>query len=68
MSLTQNIEKAFPSEAANYERFMSDHAKKLETIFPCLLNAYHKISSYFRAHMIKALPYVATKKSVMDPE
>jgi len=65
-TMIKNIEKAFPGESANYERFMSDHAKKLKTIFPCLLNPYHKISSYFKSHMIKALPYVATKKSVMD--
>ena len=65
-TMINNIEKAFPGESANYKRFMSDHAKKLKTIFPCLLNPYHKISSYFKSHMIKALPYVATNKSVMD--
>ncbi len=65
-TMTRNIEKAFPGESANYKRFMSDHAEKLKTIFPCLLNPYHKLGSYFKSHMIKALPYVATKKSVMD--
>ncbi|MGJ8677123.1 MAG: phytoene desaturase family protein [Akkermansiaceae bacterium] len=65
-TMMANIEKAFPGESKNYERFMSDHAKKLHTIFPCLQNHYSKLSSYFQKHMLKALPYVATKKSVMD--
>jgi phytoene desaturase len=65
-TMTRNIEKAFPGESANYKRFMSDHAEKLEKIFPCLLKPYHKLGSYLQTHMIKALPYVATTKSVMD--
>lgn len=65
-TMMQNIEAAFPGEAANYQRFMDDHADKLRTIFPCLLNPYHKLSSYLRTHLLKALPYVATTKSVMD--
>jgi phytoene desaturase len=64
--MTQNIEKSFPGESANYRRFMEDHAEKLKAIFPCLLTPYHKISKYFRTELFKALPYVATNKSVMD--
>lgn len=33
-TMTQNIEKAFPGESANYKRFMSDHSEKRETVFP----------------------------------
>jgi len=65
-TMKKNIEIAFPGESANYDRFMKDHAEKLRKIFPCLLSPYDKISSYFRPHMLKALPYVATTKSVMD--
>lgn len=64
--MLENIEKAFPGESANYERFMSDHAKKLQSIFPCLLTPYHKLSMFLSGHLMKALPYVATSKSVMD--
>ncbi|WP_018971030.1 phytoene desaturase family protein [Rubritalea marina] len=65
-SMMQNIEKAFPGESANYQRFMQDHALKLKKIFPCLLNSYHKLSKFLSGYSIKALPYVATSKSVMD--
>ncbi|GAA5497068.1 4,4'-diapophytoene desaturase (4,4'-diapolycopene-forming) [Rubritalea halochordaticola] len=64
--MTRNIEAAFPGESANYQRFMDDHAKKLQAIFPCLLKPYHKLSSFLSSHLVKALPYVATTKSVMD--
>jgi len=64
--MVRNIEKAFPGESANYERFMADHAKKLQSIFPCLQTPYHKLSKYLNTNLIKALPYVATSKSVMD--
>ncbi|WP_018969865.1 phytoene desaturase family protein [Rubritalea marina] len=65
-TMKANIEASFPGESENYLRFMEDHAVKLKTIFPCLLSPYHKLSSYFKPYMLKALPYVATKKSVMD--
>lgn len=64
--MMQNIEKAFPGESANYQRFMADHAKKLQAIFPCLLTPYHKLSNFLSGNLLKALPYVATSKSVMD--
>ena len=64
--MVENIEKSFPGESANYQRFMEDHAKKLQAIFPCLLKPYHKLSKFLSGHMLKALPYVATTKSVMD--
>lgn len=64
--MAQNIERAFPGESKNYQRFMEDHAEKLRTIFPCLLRPYHQWRNYLATHMIKALPYVATPKSVMD--
>jgi phytoene desaturase len=65
-TMARNIEAAFPGESANYQRFMEDHAEKLRKIFPCLLKPYHKWSSYLAPHLIKALPYVTTTKSVMD--
>lgn len=65
-TMKANIEKSFPGESQNYLRFMRDHAEKLQKIFPCLLNPYTKIGNYFKPHMLRALPYVATKKSVMD--
>ena len=65
-TMTRNIEAAFPGQSENYRRFMRDHAEKLRLIFPCLLTPYHKLRNLIAPHMLKALPYVATNKSVMD--
>ncbi|MFC5051118.1 phytoene desaturase family protein [Rubritalea spongiae] len=65
-TMVKNIEASFPGESSNYERFMQDHSAKLRTIFPCLLHPYSKLSDYLKPHLLKALPYVATNKSVMD--
>jgi len=64
--MTRNIEAAFPGESANYHRFMEDHAEKLKAIFPCLQKPYHQLRKYLDPKLLKALPYVATNKSVMD--
>lgn len=64
--MMEYIEQAFPGESKNYQRFMRDHAKKLRAIFPCLQRPYHKLTSFLSTQLMKALPYVATPKSVMD--
>lgn len=60
------IEAAFPGHGQGYRRFMADHAVKLKAIYPCLLRPYHELKSLFNPVLLKALPYVATGKSVMD--
>lgn len=65
-TMTRNIEAAFPGQSEDYRRFMRDHAEKLRIIFPCLLKPYHQLRSFLEPNMLKALPYVATTKSVMD--
>lgn len=64
--MAANIDQAFPGHAENYRNFMRDHSTKLRKIFPCLLKPYHSLSAYFNANILKALPYVATSKTVMD--
>ncbi|MGB0643310.1 MAG: phytoene desaturase family protein, partial [Akkermansiaceae bacterium] len=64
--MAANIRSVFPEEEENFLRFMDDHAKKLRTIFPCLQKPYQKLSSYLDPTLFKALPHVATTKSVMD--
>ena len=64
--MIENLRATFPDEVANFTRFMDDHAKKLRTIFPCLQKPYHNLASYADPVLFKALPYVATTKSVMD--
>ncbi|MFC7336880.1 phytoene desaturase family protein [Haloferula chungangensis] len=64
--MVSNIESAFPGSSDGYRRFMKDHAEKLRAIFPCLQRPYHQLGSYLHTSLIKAVPYVATAKSVVD--
>lgn len=64
--MASNIEASFPGHAEGYRRFMADHAIKLRAIYPCLQRPYHKLASYLSIDLVKAIQYVATKKSVVD--
>jgi phytoene desaturase len=64
--MAANIERAFPGHVDGYRRFMADHAVKLRTIFPCLQRPYHELKAYLSASLLRAVPYVATTKSVVD--
>ncbi len=64
--MATNIEAAFPGNSEGYRRFMADHAAKLRKIFPCLQRPYHRLGSMLSSTLIKAVPYVATGKSVVD--
>lgn len=64
--MAENMEAAFPGSSEGYRRFMNDHASKLKAIFPCLQRPYHKLGAFLSGSLMKAAPYVATAKSVVD--
>jgi len=64
--MARNIEASFPGEAEGFRRFMSDQGPKLRAIYPCLQQPYHTIDSFFRRELLRAFPYVATPKTVVD--
>ena len=64
--MASNMEAAFPGSSEGYMRFMHDHASKLKAIFPCLQRPYHRLGSFLNSSLVKAVPYVATAKSVVD--
>ncbi len=64
--MAQAIGKQFPGNAEGYRRFMADHEVKMRTIYPCLQRPYHELKSYLNTTLLKAFPYVATAKSVVD--
>lgn len=61
-----NLEEAFPGSSEGYHRFMDDHVPKMKAIFPCLQKPYHKLGMFLSGALMKAIPYVATTKSVVD--
>jgi phytoene desaturase len=64
--MAADIGRNFPGDADGYRRFMADHAVKMRAIYPCLQKPYHELKSYLSTTLVKALPYVATAKSVVD--
>ncbi len=60
------IERVFPGSSEGFRRYMKEHAEKFRTIYPCLQRPYHKLASYMRPSLLKALPYVLTTRSVHD--
>lgn len=64
--MEKNVEEAFPGHGEGYRRFMADHAVKLSAIYPCLQRPYHELKSFLSTSLMKAIPYVATGKSVVD--
>lgn len=64
--MAANIAEVFPGDEKGYRRFMADHAPKLRAIYPCLQKPYHKLTSYISQEVVKVIPYVATKKTVVD--
>ncbi|WAC21112.1 phytoene desaturase family protein [Luteolibacter sp. SL250] len=64
--MAEGIARAFPGDEEGYRRFMADHAVKMRTIYPCLQRPYHELKAYLSTTLMKALPYVLTRKSVVD--
>lgn len=64
--LYKEIAQKFPGNEKGLKPFMKDHEKKFKTIFPCLQNPYLHWWDMLNKDLLKALPYVATTKSVYD--
>ena len=65
-TMVENIREAFPGNEEGYVRFMEDHNDKLTKAYPVLQKPYDSLSDYLRPEIIRAVPYVATAKSVVD--
>ncbi|MEO0415782.1 MAG: phytoene desaturase family protein [Verrucomicrobiota bacterium] len=64
--MAEEVERVFPGSRAGFERFMRDHAEKLQKIYPVLQKPFGSLASYLSPDLFKAFPYVATNNSVID--
>ncbi|MDB4587879.1 phytoene desaturase family protein [bacterium] len=65
-TMAKRIAEVFPGDEVGYRRFIADHADKLNKIYPCLQQPYHKVKAYFTKDIARVFPYIATSKSVVD--
>ncbi|MEI8366489.1 MAG: phytoene desaturase family protein [Parachlamydiaceae bacterium] len=66
MKLKQEIDKLFPGESKNYDRYMKSQKKKFDRIYACLKVPYIRLYHYLRWKLIKALPVLDATVSVHD--
>jgi phytoene desaturase len=64
--MATELERVFPTSSAGFQRYMDEQGTKFRAIYPCLQRPYHSLTSFLRPTLLKALPYVATTRSVHD--
>ena len=65
-AMASELESVFPGSGEGFQRYMREQADKFRAIYPCLQHSYHSLSSFLRPTLLKALPYVLTRRSVHD--
>ncbi|HKL22773.1 MAG TPA: phytoene desaturase family protein, partial [Tichowtungia sp.] len=60
------IERVFPDRAGTYDTFIDREKKRFDALYPCLQQSYHSWKSFFRPHLIKAVPHLGIGKSLYD--
>ena len=64
--MAAELERVFPASSAGFQRYMDEQGEKFRAIYPCLQRPYHSLKAFLSPTLIKALPYVATTRSVHD--
>ncbi|MCD8511572.1 MAG: phytoene desaturase [Bacillus sp. (in: Bacteria)] len=64
--MKETVESHFPGYGREYERFMKDSRKKLNSLFPILQAKHDSIFDYLRLKSLKALPSLDVGKSLYD--
>ena len=58
------IEKVFPGEGRNFDRFLAGESKRFEKLYPCLQKPYGTISSLMSSTLFSAFPHIAAGRSL----
>jgi phytoene desaturase len=64
--MAAELERVFPNSSAGFQRYMNEQGTKFRAIYPCLQRPYHSLTAFLSPSLLKALPYVATTRSVHD--
>lgn len=63
-AMEKEIERVFPGESKNFDRFMKEEGNRFFKMFPCLQKDYSTFSAFFKPAFLNALPYLALNKSL----
>ncbi len=64
--MKRQIKKHFPGEEKGFDKFMEKESVRFKRFFPCLQKDYSSLREYLKPVFIKAIPYIATTKSMMQ--
>ena len=62
--MKQEIEKNFPGEGANLDRFLEREAIRFRKLYPCLQKAYLTTASMISPTLLAAVPHIAAGRSL----
>ncbi len=60
------IERVFPGEGRNLDKFLAAESKRFEKLYPCLQKPYGTVSSLLSSTLLSALPHISLGRSLHD--
>ncbi len=64
--MIEEIERVFPGSSGGYRKYLEKEKKKFDRLIPCLEVPYGRISDYFSARLLRAIPYLDAHVSLFD--
>ena len=65
-AMKQEIERNFPGEGANLDRFLARESQRFEKLYPCLQKPYGTLASMISPTLLAAVPHIAAGRSLYD--
>ena len=63
-AMKAEIEKHFPGEGANFDRFLKRESLRFKKLYPCLQKPYGTVSSMISPTLLAAVPHIAAGRSL----
>lgn len=63
-AMKAEIEKHFPGESANFDRFLERESLRFKKLYPCLQKPYGTLSSMISPTLLAAVPHIAAGRSL----
>jgi phytoene desaturase len=63
-AMKSEIERHFPGEGANLDRFLSRESQRFENLYPCLQKPYGTLASMLSPTLLATVPYIAAGRSL----
>jgi len=63
-AMKAEIERNFPGEAANFDRFLKRESQRFKKLYPCLQKPYGTLASMISPTLLAAVPHIAAGRSL----